>query len=102
MGALHEVVELGGSVGVVVVIDAAEANEHGVGGTELGQELAPPCHQTLVHGRQDPLSDHCLVQRYRRCHLVDPVDVDQQAGEGPDDTAVLVLAPIADDHSIPE
>ena len=48
LGAADEVVELRGRLVVRVVVDAAEAHEHGERGPQLGQELPAPGAQPLV------------------------------------------------------
>ena len=61
--APDEVVELRDGVVVVVVVDAAEANEDRVRRPQLGQELAAPRAQALVDGRQQPRPCDVLGQR---------------------------------------
>ena len=50
----HELVELLARRLVVVVVDAAEVDEHGIRRPQLGEELAAPGRQPLVDGRQEP------------------------------------------------
>jgi hypothetical protein len=53
--APDEVVELGDRIVVVVVVDAAEADEHRIRRPQLGQELAAAGVHPLVDRRQHPL-----------------------------------------------
>ena len=65
LGLPDEAVELRDRVGVVVVVDAGEAQEDGVRRPQLGQELAATGPQPVVHGRQQPRADERLVERRR-------------------------------------
>ena len=58
--AWTKVVELDDRVVIVVVVDAAEAQEERERRPELGQELAAPGSQALVDGRQQPRPDEVV------------------------------------------
>ena len=52
-----EVVEEEVGLVVIVVVDATEADEHGHGRSQLGEELAPTGAHPFVHGGKKPLPD---------------------------------------------
>ena len=58
-----ELVELRDRVVVGVVVDPAEAHEHGNRGPELGEELAAAGPHSLVDGREQPFGDDVVVER---------------------------------------
>ena len=70
LGPPDERVELVDRVGVVVVVDPAEAQEHRVGRPQLGEQLAPRRAHPLVDLGQDPRRHQRLVERRRLLDVV--------------------------------
>ena len=77
-----ELVELLDRVVVVVVVDAAEAHEHGDRRPELREELASAGLHPLVHRGQEPRPDELLGQGGRLAHRL-AFDLGQEAAEHP-------------------
>ena len=97
-----EVVQLRDGVGIVVVVDAGEAQEDRERRTELGQQFAPPVAQSLVDRRQQPRPDQGLVER-RRLLDRDRRDIDKEGVHDPEGPAGRRLgAPLADPDPVAE
>ena len=97
-----EGVELLDGVLVLVVVDAAEAQEDRIRGPQLGEELAPAGAQPLVDSGQQPRTDEGLVE-VRRLLDVDRRDIDQEVlddAEGP--TGRRIVPAFTDRHPVAE
>ena len=58
-----EVAQVRLSAGVVVVVNATEADEHRHRGAKLGEELTGPTEKAIGNRRQQPRPQHIIAQR---------------------------------------
>ena len=97
-----ERIQLRYGLGVVVVVDPAEPQEHGDREPQLGEELAVAGPQPLVDGGQQPGPDEILGEG-RGFHDRRPRDIDIKRGEhGVVVVRLLVAAHLAQRHPTTE